>query len=65
MLKKKKKKNQRSTSLLCSVCIFKKIPQRKVKCLSVWVKTGLFCCNNEEDLEGHLITSWQVSLCTE
>lgn len=28
-------------------------------CVYVW---KLLCCNENEDLEGHLITSWQVSL---
>lgn len=47
-----------STPLFCSGCIFKKIPPCKPVCLYVWVKTGQFCCNEDEDLEGHLITSW-------
>lgn len=51
--------------LFCSGCIFKKIPPCTAVCLCGGVKTGLFCRNEDEDLEGHLLTSWQVSLHNE
>lgn len=58
---KKRPKSQPPTPLCCSGIVLKKIPSCESNvCFNVWVKTGLFYCNEDEDLESnpHLLAGF-------